>query len=220
MADTGEMNSDYLPEPRLGVFTIEIAAPGGSSASWRPFPGQELPLAECASQIVDRFRFKPEVIELTVDRNPDTSRPGLILIDPWFMTIPGGPPALEAAAAGLSRCRWILPMLVVEQPDDPATGVLADQVRDILIAAGSLHARSANRAADGVSSLRAFSHLVRDLLFQAEEQYIKYWSRRRYGDVVPVPSRLLSGQTGSRSPSQPDRPASAPHLLGETPDAR
>lgn len=90
MADTGEINNDYLPEPTLGVFTLEIAAPGGSSASWRPFPTQELPLAEYASRIIERFEFKAEVIELTADRDPDASRPGLILIDPRFMTTPGG----------------------------------------------------------------------------------------------------------------------------------
>jgi FxsC-like protein len=216
MADTGEMNSDYLTDPRLGVFTIEIAAPGGSSADWRPFPAQELPLADCASQIIERFDFKAEVIELSADRDPDASRPGLILIDPRFMTTPGGPAALEAVAAGLPR--WILPMLVVEQPDDSATAVLADQVRDILI--GTSHARSALTAAHGVSSCRAFSLLVRDLVFQAEEQYIKYRSRQRYGGGAPVPAPLLSGRSGSPLPSRPDRFASAPDRSGETPDAR
>jgi len=179
MADIDEIKSDFLPAPPLGIFTIEIAAPGGSSANWRPFPEQELPLAECASQIVERFDFKAEVIELTADHDADTSRPGLILIDPRLMTTLDGPTALEAAAAGLPR--WVLPMLVVEQPDDPISEVLADQVRDILITAGALHARSAAGAARGVSSLRAFSHLVRELLLQAEHQYLKYWSRRRYG---------------------------------------
>ena len=218
MADIDEIKSDFLPEPPLGIFTIEIAAPGGSSANWRPFPEQELPLAECASKIVERFDFKAEVIELTADHDADTSRPGLILIDPRFMTTPDGPAALEAATAGLPR--WVLPMLVVEQPDDSLSEVLADQVRGILIAAGALHARSASSAARGVSSLRAFSHLVRELLLQAEQQYLKYWSRRRYGGVAPVPSPLLSSRSASPLPSRPDRFASAPDLLGETPDAR
>jgi hypothetical protein len=218
MADTGEINSDYPPEPPLGVFTIEIAAPGGSTGSWRPFPAQELPLAENTSEIIERFDFKAEVIELITDRDPDASRPGLILIDPRFMTTPRGPAALEAAATGLPR--WVLPMLVVDQPDDSATAVLADQVRDILIAAGALHARSALSAAQGVSSFQAFSLLVRDLVFQAEEQYIKYRSRQRYGGGAPLPSPLLSRRSGSPLPSRPDRFASAPHLLGETPDAR
>ena len=113
MTGASEMNNDYLPEPPLGVFTVEIAAPGGSSADWRPFPAQELPLAEYARQIVERFDLKAEVIELTADRDPDTSRPGLIVIDPRFMTSPGGRAALEAAVAGLPK--WILPMLIVDQ---------------------------------------------------------------------------------------------------------
>lgn len=111
-------------------------------------------------------------------------------------------------------------MLIVERPDDSATEILANQVRDILIAAGALRGRSALTAARGVSSFRAFSLLVRDLVFQAEQQYIRYRSRQRYGGGAPVASPLLSGRSGWPLPSRPDRFTSAPDLLGETPDAR
>lgn len=210
MTDTGDINSDYPPEAPLGVFTVEIAAPGGSSANWRPFPAQEQPLAECASRIIERFEFKAEVIELTADHDPDTCRPGLILIDPRFMTMPGGPAALETAAAGLPR--WVLPMLILEQSENSTLAVLADQVRHILGAVGAPHARAARSAACGVSSFRAFSLLVRDLVFQAEDQYITYRSRRRYGDGASVRSRQLSERSGSPAPSEPDHFASAPDL--------
>lgn len=216
MTGTSEMNDNYLPEPPLGVFTVEIAAPGGSSADWRPFLAQELPLAEYARQIVERFDLKAEVIELTADRDPDTSRPGIILVDPRFMTIPGGRAALEGAVARLPK--WILPMLIVDQPDDAQTEDLADQVRDIFFAAGALRARSARRGARGVSSFRAFSLLVRDLVFEAEEQYIAHRSRQRYG--APVPPRPSSSRSGLPLPSRPGRFASAPDSLGDTPDAR
>jgi hypothetical protein len=216
MTGTSEMNSDYVPEPPLGVFTVEIAAPGGSSADWRPFPAQELPLAEYARQIIERFDLKAEVIELAASRNPDISRPGIILVDPQFMTIPGGRAALEAAVARLPK--WILPILIVDRPDDARTEDLADQVRDIFFTVGALHARSASRGARGVSSFPAFSLLVRDLFFEAEGQYIAHRSRQRYG--APVPSRPSSSRSGSPLPSRPDRFASAPDSLGETPDAR
>ena len=216
MTSASEMNSDYPPEPPLGVFTIEIAAPGGSSADWRPFPAQELPLAEYARQIVERFDLKAEVVELTADRDSDTSRPGIIVIDPRFMAIPGGRAALEAAVAGLPK--WILPMLIVDQPGDARTDDLAGQVRDILSAAGVLRARSARRGARGVSSLRDFSLLARDLVLEAEGQYIPHRSRQRFG--TPVPSRPSSSRSGSPLPSRPDRFASASDRLGETPDAR
>jgi FxsC-like protein len=216
MTGTSEIDSDYVPEPPLGVFTVEIATPGGSSADWRPFATQELPLAEYARQIVERFDLKAEVIELATDRDSDTSRPGIILLDPRFVTIPGGRAALEAATAGLPK--WVLPMLIVDHPDDAATEDLADQVRDIFFAAGALRARSARRGARGVSSFQAFSLLVRDLLFEAEGQYIAHRSRQRYGASVPSPPS--SSRSGSPLPSPPDRFASAPDNLGETPDAR
>lgn len=216
MTGTSEMNSDYLPEPPLGVFTVEIAAPGGSGADWRPFPERELPLAEYARQIVERFDLKAEVIELTADRDLDTSRPGIILVDPRFVAIPGGRAALEAAVAGLPK--WILPMLIVDQPDDARMEDLAGQVRDIFLTADALRARSARRGARGVSSFHAFSLLMRDLVFQAEGQYIAHRSKQRYG--ASVPSRPSSSRSGSPLPSRPDRFASAPDSLGETPDAR
>lgn len=216
MVDTDQVNSNYPPEPPLGVFTIEIAVPG-SSAGWRPFPAQELPLAEYASQIIERFDFKAEVIEFVADRDPDASRPGLILIDPRFIGTSGGRAALEAAATRLPR--WVLPMLIVEQPDDSATEALADQVRDIFIGVCALRARSARSTPRGVSSFRAFSLLVRDLVFQAEDQYITHRSRQRYGDGTVVPSRQLSRRSVSPLLSEPDRFASAADLLGATPDA-
>jgi hypothetical protein len=216
MSETSEVNSHYPSEPPLGVFNIEIAAPGGSSASWRPFPAQELPLAEYARQIIERFDFKAEVIELTADHDPEISRPGIILIDPRLMTAPGGRAALEAAATGLPA--WVLPMLVVGQPDDSLMEDLVDQVRDILLAAGALRARSARRGAVGVRSFQAFSVLMRDLLFEAETQYIAERSRQRYH--APVRSRPSSSRAGSPMPPRPDRFTSASDHLGETPDAR
>jgi len=216
MRGASETNNDYVPEPPLGVFTVEIATPGGTGADWRPFPAQEFPLAEYARQIVERLDLKAEIIELTSDRDLDTSRPGIILIDPQFITILGGRAALEAAAAGLPK--WILPMLIVDQPDDARTEDLAEQVRDILDAFGALRARSARRGAGGVSSFRAFSLLVRDMVFEAERQYIAHRSRQRYG--AQVPSGPSSSRLSSPLPPRPDRFASVPDRLGETPDAR
>jgi FxsC-like protein len=215
MAGASEMNSSSEPGPPLGVFTIEIATPGGSSADWRPFSDLELPLAEYARQVVERFDLKAEVIELAADRDRHATRPGIVLIDPRFMTVPGGRAALEAAMAELPR--WVLPMLVLDQPNDARTADLAEQVRDILSAAGVLSARSARRGARGVSSLRSFSVLVRDLVFGAEGQYISYRSRRLH-DALPSPPS--SGQSGRALPSPSSRFASAPDRLGETPDVR
>jgi hypothetical protein len=214
---TDEMNNEYLPEPPLAVFTIEIAAPGGSSADWRLSPSQELPLAENARQIVERFDFKAEVIELMAHHDADTSRPGIILIDPRFMTIEGGRAALEGSVAGLPK--WVLPLLILDPSDDVLrTDGLAQQARDVLSAAGALRARSARRGARGVSSPRAFSLLVRDLVLEAEVQYIRHHSRQRYG--TPVPSRPSSNRFSPPVSSWPDRFAFEPDPLGETPDAR
>lgn len=215
MAGVSEMNSSYQPGPPLGVFTIEIATPGGSGADWRPFPELEQSLAEHARQIVERFDLKAEVIDLTTDRDQRTSRPGIVLIDPRFMTVPQGRAALEAAMAELPR--WILPMLVLGQPDDARMADLAGQARDVLSAADVLSSTSARRGARGVSSLKAFAVLVRDLVFGAEGQYISDRSKRLH---KALPSLPPSGKSGRARPSPSGRFAFAPDRLGETPDVR
>jgi hypothetical protein len=173
-------------------------------------------VAEYARQAAERFDFKVEVTELTPDCHPETSKPGIILIDPRFLTVQGGRATLEAAVAGLPK--WVLPLLVLDQPDDARTEEMADQVRNILFAAGALRARSARRGAHGVSSFRAFSLLVRDLMLEAEGQYIRHLSRSRHG--APVPSPQPGSRSGPPLPARSHLSASSPDSLGETPDAR
>ncbi len=38
MRGTSEMNNDYLPEPPLGVFTVEIATPAAAAPTGAHFP--------------------------------------------------------------------------------------------------------------------------------------------------------------------------------------
>jgi FxsC-like protein len=233
--DIDEMTSPFSPDSRLAVFAIETAAPttrtvaaghdpsgyGESSADWRPFPHQELPLAEYARQVAERLDFRAEVSGIRAVPGESVRRPGIILIDPWFVADDSGRSALESAVAELPR--WVLPLLVLDQPGDPLTQSLAGQVRDILIAAGALPTESSRRAAEGVSSLGEFVSLVRLLVAEAEKQYLRHrsgWHR----------SRQISSSSGKRPSlrrsvrrdepvSEPPKPTSTPDSLGETPNA-
>jgi FxsC-like protein len=233
--DIDEMTSPFAPDSRLAVFTIETAAPttstvaaghdpsgyGEDGADWRPFPHQELSLAEYAGQVAERLDFKAEVSGIKAVRDKSRRRPGIILIDPWFIADDDGRSALESAVDEIPR--WVLPLLVIDQPGDPRTQKLASQVRDILAAAGALSTDSSRRAAAGVSSLREFVSTVRVLVAEAEKQYLRHRSGRYGGGQVPSPSgnrpslRRPIRRDESISPSS--EPAATPDSLGETPHA-
>jgi FxsC-like protein len=233
--DINEMTSPFSPDSRLAVFAIEVAAlttstlaaghdPSGygeDSADWRPFPHQELPLAEYARQVAERLDFRAEVGGIKVDRDKSVRRPGIILIDPWFIADGNGRWALESAVDELPR--WVLPLLVVNSPRDLRTQRLAGQVRDILATAGALPTDSSRRGAEGVNSLSEFVSTVRVLVAEAEKQYLRYRSGRYLGGQVPSPS---GNRPSLRRPIRRDElaspssePASAPDSLGETPHA-
>jgi FxsC-like protein len=221
LADSDDMNSPLTAAPHLPVFMVEMAAPtqktaasdldhrcyGESSSDWRPFPQQEFPLAEYASQVIRRLDLETEICGIKTVSDPRSRRPGIILIDPWFIAADSGRTALESAVGNLPR--WVMSLLILNQPDDARTQKLADQVREILYTAGALPTDSSRRAARGVSSLQDFIAIVRVLVSDVERQYLRY----RNG-------QYWSGQkVSSPSDSRPDGSASTPDQPGETPDA-
>ena len=221
--DIDEMESAFRPESRLAVFAIETAAPtaraaalrghGESDVEWRPFPQQDLPLAQYAGQVIERFDFQAEVSEIKTVSDQRTRRPGIILIDPWFIADEKGRSALESAVNQLPR--WVLPLLILEHPDDSRTRELAGQVREILSAAGALLTDSSRQAAQGVSSLDAFMLIIPKLVAEAERQYL----RHRSGRVRSQPSARRPSLRGPRldePASPPDRPVPGQDSLGET----
>jgi FxsC-like protein len=228
--DIDDMTSPFATEQHLSVFAIETAAPtvsnvvpehdsrgyGDSSSDWRPFSEQESSLAEYAAQIARRLDFKPEVSGIKQVSDPRARRPGIILIDPWFIADDAGRAALESAVNNLPR--WVLPLVVFRHSSDASTAKLADQVREILRAAGALPTESARRAAEGVSSLDEFVSTVRVLVADAERQYLRY----RGGRTSPPRSGTRPSLRGPVRPdedaSAPDRPASPRGPWGDTPN--
>jgi FxsC-like protein len=222
--DIAETKTSPTRPPRLGVFAVETAALttrtvpadhdprgyGETGADWHPFPGQRLSLAEHVRQIAERRDFKAEVSAIKLVGDQGTNRPGIILIDPWFIADEDGRSTLQSAVQGLPR--WVLPLVVVGQPDDLRTQELVGQVIDILAAAGALHTDSARRAARGVGSLDAFVSIIPGLVDKAERQYLLY----RRGRVASSPT---AKRPRLASPGRPDRFVSTQDPLGETSDA-
>ena len=96
------------------------------------------------------------------------------MIDPRFMAQEGRS-GLETAVDGLPR--WVLPLIILDQPGDPRTEDLADQVRDLLRASGALRTHSSRLGAKGVSSLADFLSSVRDMVIEADRQFVRHHSK-------------------------------------------
>ncbi len=236
--DPDEMESPFVPRPHGTVFVIETAAPtvstvvaerdphgyGERGSDWQPFPEQQISLAEAAGQVAKQLGFTPEVAEIGAGKKASGSairRPGVILIDPWFVAEDSGRLALEAAVENLPG--WVLPVIVLDQPDDATTQKLADQVRDILNAAGALPTESSRRTAKGVTTLNGFVDSVRVLVAAAERQYLRRPQGRQ--DSKQVTSTWSSFRPMLRPPpphggqaSGPGRPDSGLDSLEGTPD--
>jgi FxsC-like protein len=232
--DIDAMNSAFT-QPPLAVFAIETAVASNlgadarhvrpdrdqSSADWRPFPEQNRSLIDYARQVAERFDFQTRADEIKTVSEPDIRKPGIILIDPWFVADDTGRSALKSAVSGLPR--WVLPLVILEHADDPRTQDLAGQVRAILVAAGALPTESSRQAAQGVSSLDEFLSIVPRLVAESEKQYLQYRSGRYRSEREPS-EPAVTRRPRLRHPPPPDTTppqdgyALPPDSLGDTPD--
>jgi FxsC-like protein len=190
VGDIEKAPSEFPAGRPLPVFNVEVAAPtaaslpqgrarsayGETPALWRPFPGQELPLAEYARQLIERFDFD---VRVGASADPAAGRPGIIVIDPAFIADEVGRDSLRAVVSALPE--WVLPLVVVA-PDDEPTRELAAGVLDILTSARTLPTERSGQAARGVKSLDDFVSIVPVLVAEAERQYFRY---RSSGALLP-----------------------------------
>jgi FxsC-like protein len=213
VGDIEEAASAFPASRPLPVFVIEVAAPtaggvpenhdsrpyGTAAEQWRPFPGQELPLAEYARQLTERFDFNVQVGAVSRNADPAARRPGIIVIDPVFIASETGRTTLEAVARTLPK--WVLPLVVVAS-DDERTRELAAGVLDILAKAKTLPNEWASHPARNVTSLNKFVSVVPVLVAEAERQYFR---RVR---PHPRPSQTAQRPRLAR-PEEPEGPAAS-----------
>lgn len=186
VGDVAKTPSEFPASRPLPVFNVDIIAPtsasappgrdprsyGATPAQWRPFPVQQVSLAEHARQLIEQFDFDVRVGAAT---GPVARRPGIIMIDPAFIADKAGRDSLRAVADALPR--WVLPLVVVA-PDDAPTRDLAAGVLDILTKARALPAERSGKAAHRVNSLDDFVSAVPVLVAEAERQYFRSRDRR------------------------------------------
>src|SRR5262249_46379946 len=139
--------------------------------AWGPFPERALPVAEEVAGVAERFDFAVRTWDLgQIDAWPRRS-PGIILIDPSLMARDESASALREAVRDLPP--WILPLVVIGSAPSESPAAWARAANDLLRQAGALHTGAARGAALGVASGENLDRIVRDLLAEAERQFVR-----------------------------------------------
>jgi FxsC-like protein len=217
--DIGGVPSAFNAAESAVVFAIVVAAPalhdlsadrdpigyGGRGIDWRAYPqDQELPLAQYAEQVAEQLDFAVAVEDMEkagVENASETpaSRPGVILIDPWFIADDGGTDALRSFVSDLPR--WVLPLLILDSSSDARSVEFAERARALLNDAVVTNTEAARRAINGVGSLKEFISIMPILVADAERQYLRHGPGLRTSPG-PVFWPRLAGQASPPQPSE------------------
>lgn len=125
--DIDAVQSPFQAEAYGAVFAITMAVPrirdlprdmdrsgyGESRKDWKPYPrDREARLTEHAASIVERMDLAVMVTGIEKKRGDKlTSRPGVIIIDPWFIGTERGLADLQSFVTNLPP--WVLPIVVL-----------------------------------------------------------------------------------------------------------
>lgn len=173
-----------VPEmaPRDAEFVVAVIAPsaanlpsgrsghdyGDASILWRPFgQRQAMPIAAYAEGVAERLGSATVVSEFDQARAILPRRPGLVLIDPWFIRTLNGRQALKQAVTGLPI--WATPLVI--DGYDPSVAeenaVVLGEVQELLESVGQTKVRV-------VSRLEDFVDFLPELITQARRRFLKH----------------------------------------------
>lgn len=223
--DIDQVQSAFDAEAAAAVFTVAVAAPVPStlagdhdlaghsqtSTGWKPFsPSQEISLAAYATRVAEQLDFA--VVQTDIEKAVDLfgDRPGVILIDPWFIAEERGLHILHSSVRDLPS--WVLALLVLDPEPDARAAELADQTRSLVQKAGVARSETARRAISGVTSVTEFTALMPILVTEAERQYLRHGPVLRATSRPGSRPRLIGGGRGVG-------PAILPQAAEEEPNA-
>jgi FxsC-like protein len=202
LLDIDRIESSRSPDANAAAFVVVVVAPvqpelppNGDSESygpyareWRPFrPYQQRPLAEYAQLIAEQLDFAVEVIDIEKAQGTFASRPGIVLIDPWYVTDDVRLNAFQSFAHQLPP--WALPVIV----PDPRVEQSTKEVRKALEESAISGSEPARHGLRGVTSLREFVNLMPFLVTQAEREYLRHGPIQRSAAPAGSRPRLADG---------------------------
>ncbi|MBO2450955.1 hypothetical protein J4573_27925 [Actinomadura barringtoniae] len=165
-------------------FAVTVVA---DDLDWKPFPDQELSLAEYAEDVANRFDFVVDTVALPATGGLSGS-PGVVLVDAEHLARPERRATVEEALR--DRPPWVLPVLV-GAPEATRKALTSRSLRDILGFAETVRRDVSSRVDHGVGSLKEFVEFMPFLVTEAERLYLRH-------GPMPQPA--------------PDKPGSMPRL--------
>lgn len=184
----------FDPDQDSLSFSVAVAAPasddlppgaprtayGKDGTAWRAYEEHPLPLASYARDQAEMLDFSVTVSAVEAVPPSLGERPGVVLIDPWFVAHDDGSTRLRALLSGLPE--WVLPVVVRDTPEDPRKAPLVAEVLDIVYSTGVNRRGPARAAVDNVTSLEAFVALMPFVVGEAERRYFRR-------DLIPSSAR-------------------------------
>jgi FxsC-like protein len=162
--------------PTMGAIQAErnaTATYGSVGSAWRPFATeQEQPLAQYASMAGEQFDFAVQVMELEMVGDLIDHAPGVILVDPWYISDDKGLNVFREFAR--RRPSWVLPVLISGSDHDERAAKLTQQMISLLGNDRIPRSGPARRALLGVERLQDFVALMPFLVAEAEREYLRH----------------------------------------------
>ena len=174
-------NTDLLfprgrSDPPFAIVVATASDAGVPAPEWRPFGGrEELPLAEHAAGIAERFGFSAAVSPLgDKTSDPFGNAPGVVLVDTWLADSDAGRRTLDAIARNFPP--WAIPLLVAAR--DPRTtparaAALAEIAGSMLAQGAPNQGEAARRAAPPVASIEDFERVFPILVTDTARRYLR-----------------------------------------------
>ncbi len=101
------------------------------SIMWRPFgTAQAQPIAVYASTVAERLGLPTLTVGLAEGGQLERNLPGVLLIDPWILTVNSGETLLRSVLRGLGS--WIKPLIIVDTKREARGASLSDKVAGML----------------------------------------------------------------------------------------
>ncbi|GAA2585120.1 hypothetical protein GCM10010411_17320 [Actinomadura fulvescens] len=230
--DVDRLESPFRAEAAAKQFVVTVAAPtaaalpagrrpdgyGADSAQWRAFPAdQELSLVSYATAVAERLDFAVLVTGVEKAGDDLAGKPGVMLVDPWFVANERDAGRLAEFARGLSP--WVLPIILVDPAADARSIEFARRAEDILRGARTPSGERAVRALRTIRSFEEFVSLMPFLIADAEREYLRKSPLRRPITKRRPRPKLTRGMPPEPGGMPPESGGTPPESGGMPPEA-
>lgn len=135
---------------------------------WRPFADRQvLPAARYAENAAERLGLPTQLIRIDDEPVLFSTRPGVVLIDPWTLADPGGAALLERLFGHWPR--WVTPVVIVDtgDPEYEPHGARHDQALSTMLS------RAKTPRVERMVDVAGFERELPMIIIKAQRRYLR-----------------------------------------------